>query len=371
MINGDITIFFDIYKSGKRLIPFKLDVYKYSFPDFLKENKLREKDFSLDILDIAYYTARTICSYNLSREEQYFDIISSLLSHLNFIDLNGDNLTLSESRYKRLRDFSKSTRIGEMAQGINTFFVVDRLGFPYFIDYDLAKEKTSIGFKNKSKSPDFVILNSSLSKIGLYESKGNMNGTPSKDLKSALTQINHVYNPPCIDYKVPVCTRFQNNNDFSMKKPRKPRKSSINYALIETDCSDPKDYTTLKKLHYASWFYLVGDFTRVNAILEENNIPEINQEDPFYELDTTTDKENLIYWVKSPLNFNYSNSFNELYIYLNNWSRKKNNFRIGIYKSVIDNLVSNSNDRFLLPEGDINNLKKYPDGTLFYLNLDE
>ncbi|MCH4552200.1 hypothetical protein [Aestuariibaculum lutulentum] len=373
MFRGQIIIDAFRLRSVNSLVPFNLDVYKYQATDFLKSARIQEEDFSLDILDVAYYTGRTICTYTLTNQELYFDIISSLLSHLNFVDLNNNNLTLSESRYKRLRDFSKSTRIGEMAQGINTYFVTKRLGFPYFIDYDLAKEKTNLGFESHGKSPDFVILNSTLTKVGLYESKGNMNGNATNDLLSAFIQINDVYSPPCIDCKTPVSLRFQNNNDHSNKKIRKIRKSSINYAFVETDCSTRKENIPLKKLHYASWFYLVGDFSRVQAILEENNVPQINENDTFYELDNTTDKKNPIYWVKQPLRLE-NNSFlngSGIFFFLLGHLRSRENFKIGIYKKIIDSLVNEVDEGFQLPEENIAYLKKYPDGTLLYFKEDK
>lgn len=251
----------DIFKRpfSNTFIPYEMDVYKYLPNDFRKRDK--EKDFQLDIIDISYFTARTLCSYHLTQRELYFDIIASLLSHLNFIDATKTNLLLSESRYKRLRDFSKSSRVGEMAQGINSYFVSKTLNFPYIIDFDLAKEKTqaTLNIQTNGKSPDFVVLDLTMTEIGLFESKGNMNGNTTADLISAMNQINDVHSP-CFDYNIPVSTRFQDNNDYSNKRLRKIRKSSVNYTLIKNVCTTPKETDLLRKLHYASWFYLVGDF---------------------------------------------------------------------------------------------------------------
>lgn len=356
-----------------RLIPFQLDVFQYSSPDFNQNTRTKETDFSLDIIDLSYSTARTLCSYHLTKKELYFDVIASLMSHLNFIDVTQTNLLLSESRYKRLRDFSKSTRIGEMAQGINALFVERRLGFPYIIDFDLAKNHrlSTLNIQTSGKTPDFVVLDTSLTRIGLFESKGNMNGNVAKDLRNAMEQINSVFNPTCIGTKIPVSTKFQDNNDFSKKQLRKIRKSSINYGRIETVCVDTKDASLLRKLNYASWFYLVGDFTRVNSILNEGIVPVINDGDPNYELDTETDKGNPIFWVRDPLSFSVSNESLDLGMHLFITSRYffDGEFKIGIYKKAIDDIsgTSASNEPFDLPEGEINYLRKYPDGTLIYL----
>lgn len=359
---------------SRHLIPYDLDVFKYQSPDFNRITRVREDDFSLDIIDMAYYTARTLCSYNLDHQELYIDVIASLMSHINFIDSSQSNLLLRESRYKRLRDFSKSSRIGELAQGINAMFVSNRLKFPYIIDFHLAKVKTksSFDFQTTGKSPDFVIVDSTLKKIGLFESKGNMNGNVTRDLQNALVQIDSVSSAKCIDAKVPISTRFQDDNGFSRRILRKKRKSSINYGLFENECSESKDTSLLRKLHYASWFYLVGDFERVNSILNDGTIAPIAEEnDPIYVLDRVTDKGNPIFWVKKPLSFTVSNKPLDLKTHLFITSRYfyEDKFRIGIYKNVIDSITnpSESNTAYQLPEGTIDYLKKYPDGTLLYL----
>lgn len=356
-----------------------LDVFEYQFDSFYDRNKISLGIFSFDIVDLSYSTARTLCSYHLSEKELYFDVIASMLSHLNFIDSTHTNFLLSESRYKRLRDFSKSTRIGEMAQGINTLFVGRKLSFPYIIDFDLAKEKTqtTLNIQTRGKTPDFVFLDKSSSKIGLFESKGTMNGRVSGKtgyLSAAMEQIDDVYNP-CFDYAVPVCTKFEDNNDVNLNVIPNDKKSSINYALSKIDCTNPKDLSLLKKLHYASWFYLIGDFNRVNAILNEGNVIPIQIEnDPIYILDSETDKGNPIFWVREGYNFSLTpsekKSFPIAYFSPGFWI--KNESKIGIYQKVIENLYNtNGTDIiFELPESNINYLRKYPDGTLLYIRND-
>lgn len=355
------------------LIPFEMDVYRYLPNDFDKIDKTKEDDFQLDIIDISYYTARTLCSYHLTQKELYFDIIASLLSHLNFIDTTQSYLLLSESRYKRLRDFSKSSRIGEMTQGINSLFVSKRLNFPYIIDFDLAKNKTHtiLNIQSKGQSPDFVVIDSSLTKIGLFESKGNMNGNVTSDLMGAMNQIKSVISP-CFDHNMPVSTRFQDNNDYSHKRLRKIRKSSINYALIKNVCTTPKETDLLLKLHYASWFYLVGDFGRVDSIINDGVVTPIQDDnDPIYVLDTETDKKNPIYWVEQPMNLSINNDYfgTDLHLFISSRYFHRGEFKIGIYKKVIESLINTNegSSNFLLPEGEVTYLKKYPDGTLLFI----
>jgi len=367
----DIKTFFK-FSTRVSLKQYEFAVYKYFPILFYKKARVKESDFTLDIVDLSYYTARTLCSYHLTNKELYFDVIASMLSHLNFINSPSNNFLLSVSRYKRLRDFSKSTRIGEMAQGVNTYFVAKRLNFPYIIDFDLAREKTlgTLNIQTNGKTPDFVFLDASQSKIGLYESKGTMNGRVSGQngyLDKALHQINDVNNPPCFDYKLPICTKFENDAAPILTN----KKSSINYALIENKCVDKKDTRLLLKLHYASWFYLVGDFERVQSILDEGFILPILDDDPFYETDFETDKKNPIYWVRGGFNLSMFSKISHTRISLFGSSRPyhRRGFKIGIYRKVIENLISTVPKPTIieLPEGEVNNLRRYPDGTVLYL----
>lgn len=371
-----IDLHIDIFRRKFRtpFVLFNMGVYEYFPNDFNNDGSEEQDDLQLDIIDISYFTARTLCSYNLDHKELYFDIIASLLSHLNFIDPTYTNLLLSESRYKRLRDFSRSSRIGEMAQGINSYFVSKRLNFPYIIDFHLAKEKTinTLNIQSNGKSPDFVVLDSTMTYIGLFESKGNMNGHIKSSLISAKKQIDDVTNP-CFNSKIPVSTRFQHNNNINFSPDRK---SSINYELIKSDCViESKEAQFLRKLHYASWFYLVGDFSRVNSILNDGNVLPIDANDPTYVLDIETDKGNPIYWVKAPLRASsFSKEYEvDLYLFIRSRYFRNEEFKIGIYKKVIDGIVktNDSNTILEIPEGEISNLKKYPDGTLIFIRNTE
>lgn len=361
-------------RGWQRPIPFALEVYSFQPDCFYINSRQEEKDFSMDIIDLAYATARTLCSYHLDKKELYFDIIASLLSHLNFVDASNGRLLLSESRYNRLRDFSKTTRIGEMAQGINALFVSKRLNFPFIIDFDLAKNQIllPLNIQSSGKTPDFVVINDDYTKIGLFESKGTMNGAVSGCsgyLGNAMEQINAV-EQPCFDYSIPTCVQFKHNSDEANTPNINNTSSSINYAFIQKECTDQKVLKRLFKLNYASWFYLVGDFNRVTSLLSEGTIENILPEnDPIYELDTTTDKGNPIFWVKRPFENVFASRENgiEMYIGIHAFFDTGSDVKIGIYKSVIDNILSSPENSFTIPEGEINYLRKYPDGTLLYI----
>lgn len=377
----EINMFIDLFSHFRFRQPFtdnyKLEVHKYSAPNFYAISKVTEDYFELDIIELAYATARTMCSYHVRHQEYYFDVISSLLSHFNFIEKNADNyLVISESRYIRLRDFSRTTRVGEMAQAINSLFVANRLNFPFIIDFDLAKEKTqnTLNIQTNGKTPDFVVVNREFSKLGLFESKGSGGKKPNitaigSYLHKAQEQINDVTNP-CFDTNIPVCVRFENNKDFTYPNQNPTIKnSSINYGLIEKNCTDKKDLKPLIKLQYTSWFYLVGDFKRVTNLLNQEIIAEILIEnDPDYAYDKTTDEENPIFWVSDRFMQGFSSAYGEIYSHLTITSRyfREGELKIGIYESVIKFLRGES-DTMNFPEGNTEELKRFGDGTVILM----
>lgn len=276
------------------LINKNLEVFKY----LLKKNKnkatkkgrIKEIDFTTNKLKIAYATARTICSYHIDNKELFLDFISSLTGQINLVkdEEHFDYLLLSADRLTRLRDFSQKTRIGEIAQAINYLFVQERLEYPYIIDYHLFCERMSINVNGVS--PDFVILNKDLTKIGLFESKGEAakaDGVTTK-LNEAIEQLEfakhklHLSKNIYANSLYPTCTKFQ----FA-----KPSKSSINYLKISMDENEDINPIEIYKRHYASFFYLVGDFNRAIALDKGNKIEELDTNKYFLEEETD------IYWV--------------------------------------------------------------------------
>jgi len=173
----------------------ELEVYKYEFEINATKIKIKDKtqedNFQTNLIRIAYATARTLCSFHADNKELYFDVISSILSHLNFIEPNDHRTSflLKRDRLNRLRDFSQTGRTGELAQGINYLFVQERLDYPFIIDYHLFCDRLSITIDGRT--PDFVLLDKNLTKIGLFESKGEaaILDTVKGKLSSAMKQL--------------------------------------------------------------------------------------------------------------------------------------------------------------------------------------
>jgi hypothetical protein len=375
MINIDIIS--HIFNSDQSYFIFsdhKMKVYEYTYPFYIKKtpppNPISKDDFVTNELRIAYATARTLCSYHLDDKELYFDIVASLLSHFNFITKNNDNyLQLIDSRLNRLRDFSKTARIGELAQGINYLFVQEVLLFPYIVDFHLFYKNVYEKVHSGSKTPDFIILKYDFNESGLFESKGEaqksfkITGKRGK-LNEALKQLRIIQ--PCVNKLIPCCTRFETN--------RNDRDSSIHYSIIQKRCSLDDDLISrIFKQHYASWFYLVGDFERANILLLNEVIGTL-ENDEKYELGDDDDN-NKIYWLKQPLRFEIASGEQKKYlrIYTHFFSNK--DFNIGIYKVVVDNLILERLEREELERTPFDprsngNYHRFSDGTVIRLRTD-
>jgi hypothetical protein len=325
------------------LSPLKFKVLYYPRSPFYHSSRIPKDDFKLNHLRIGYATARTLCTYHLDKTELYSDIIASLLSHLNFITVNTNNyLQLKQSRLNRLRDFSKTTRVGELAQGINYLFVQDRLDFLYIIDFHFFCNLFGITIDSSDKSPDFVILNKDFSKLGLFESKGeasktqNVTGIHGK-LNNALNQLKTIINP-CATVLFPLCTRFEHNGEeidnLNERTIQQNLNSTIHYSVIIKECFiEPEFQIRIFKQHYASWFYLAADFERTTQLISANGIFIDISGNNYYQFD----EQDFFYWVTIPPN-NIQLIDNRIKGFV--VSDRSYTFKIGIYKAVVDKLVN-------------------------------
>lgn len=101
------------------------------------------------------------------------------------------NLRLKAGYFDRtgLRDFSKTTKEGEYAQGLNFLFAQDVLKVPALVDYDHFCDEMKVPrLKANSSKPDFVGCENGQG-YWLIESKGNLESSSVKtELKKGISQ---------------------------------------------------------------------------------------------------------------------------------------------------------------------------------------
>lgn len=362
-------------RHGKNIIAklYLLEVFRYNYnpnKPFHKSTWVPEDIFATNDIRIAYATARTLCSYHADDKELYHDIIASFLSHLNILSKNtSDFLQLKNSRLERLRDFSKTAQIGELAQGTNSLFIQDKLNYPYVVDFHLFHKLVYKIPYGKGKTPDFVILDKNLNETGLFESKGESakkSGIAGK-LQKALIQLRGI-TKPCADHLIPCCTKFTDDRTDAAK-------SSIHYNIFSNDCSKDKPQPLkILRMSYVSWFYLVGDFKRASELLSDENLtpllPQQAAENIIYDLEFDNNGQK-VYWVKH--NFGRTFLTPELILHYEFWSDEifEGPLRIGIYEEAVKRLINNSleGDNFTAAPSD-ESYERFADGTVIKIGRD-
>src|SRR5205823_1097814 len=66
---------------------------------------------------LAMAVSRTICNTHLGHAEYWLDAFSSLLSLSPLVHSHVNNVRIDSGRIQRLRDFSRTNRVGELSQG--------------------------------------------------------------------------------------------------------------------------------------------------------------------------------------------------------------------------------------------------------------
>lgn len=208
--------------------------------------------------------ARTILSINPRKIDLAFQSMSSIIS-LKTVIGNTSKLTLVDNIEMRLRDFSLTTRVGELAQAISYMFAQDILRMPIVVDFEGYLHCQGYPIKvNKDSSPDFVLCDSLKStQINLLESKGSMKNQVSKGLKTTLREaLEQCDSGGRILSGSPIGSAVKNSYGTVVLFPEESEttwEACVHFAdpEIKND-TKIKDPLALIKYHYSTWFMLIG-----------------------------------------------------------------------------------------------------------------
>lgn len=239
--------------------------------------------------------ARTTCNEYINYPELYFDAIQSLLGLQFLINKKNNNLKLNEGRVKRLRDFSRTSKIGELAQAITWLYLEEKSNFPFSIDFELFCKNNSVKIPAKSKTPDFIAQDTTRStNICIVESKGKLaNSTRSlkTKLKDGLDQCevgetlinaNGVYK---VVKKLSFCTELFLDNNVG--------DTTLHFVDPERSIEKSEFNSYIFRAHYASWFYIAGQFKNADQLIKGEHIEFAKTE--FEEREINGE----VYWIKS------------------------------------------------------------------------
>ncbi|MEH7111566.1 hypothetical protein V7124_04180 [Neobacillus niacini] len=215
-------------------------------------------------LRVSVALARTILSINPRRIELAFQSMSSILSLQTLVG-NTKKLALVDDINLKFRDFSLTTRVGELAQAISYLFAQDILGKPIIVDFEGYLRSQGHYIKvDKQSSPDFVLCDSLKAKqIDLLESKGSTVNQVKNGLKSTLrVALEQCDSGKSILAASPIGSAVKNSFGTVVLFPEESVTSwdaCVHFSdpEIETDVT-VKDPLALIKYHFASWFMLIG-----------------------------------------------------------------------------------------------------------------
>jgi len=221
---------------------------------------------------LAVAMARTLCSKHLNNSEYWIDIISSYLSVSNLIASNSPNIRIKNNRIKQLRDFSRTNKIGEISQGIVWLYLQEN-DYPYINDFHFFCEQNNIVVPTPYSTPDFISQGSNkLNCYCLSESKGKEQKSSTKvksALKKALRQCDSGElllsgNGINISKKLGFCSEWA--EDISTFD------SKLHFVDPIKEFLNLKEDLKVVRNHYASWFYMIGDFTNSKRLINGENI---------------------------------------------------------------------------------------------------
>lgn len=227
--------------------------------DIRKESAIKSGTFDISRLEVALYTALALISnvdyYSFEVAEfalSYFIQMFSLLEadSNNYLSFKYDNVDM-------LRDFSKSTRVGEIAQGINYFYALNYLGAKVIYDYGQFCALHGLPKKNVGRKPDYV-LDYLDGTYGIIESKGSLEPNITGMIESAHEQCND--GKANLSPKVSIKDSYAMGVSFATSSPRM-RRNTILYISDPQEQHKQNNYDPIKSLffEYSKFFFLVED----------------------------------------------------------------------------------------------------------------
>ncbi len=175
------------------------------------------------------------------------------------IDGRFRNLRIRAAYLSHLRDFSLSTRIGELGQGLSWLFAQEKLSYLYVVDfrYYVKKKWPAVAITGRKSTPDYILTTGK--RLSLLESKattGVDKGAHNVALRDGILQCEE-------GRRILNANGAQVTSEFSVVSvlAKDPTGNSYLYFADpghdEPEVADPFD---LIRLHYASWFALAGDY---------------------------------------------------------------------------------------------------------------
>lgn len=238
--------------------------------------------FRLSYFQLALCTAKSVISRGHKFSPKVAAFARSYLNTIPFLlDEKGGFLAINNDNQIFLRDFSKSARHGEIAQGINYLFAKKHFGAYAVYDFHFyAQNRKNIAKRCTGRTPDYILCYPG-GTIGILESKGTIAANPTKYLVSAHEQCENGK-----DYLkkngVGVCNAYASAVSFATSPSEMKRNTCIYIADPESEEPFRDDNFEKNSLYeYSKWFYLAGNRIVAEKLMAGN--PLSRQDFEFFE----------------------------------------------------------------------------------------
>lgn len=303
----------------------------------------------LDINFLKFSTAmvKANTTRSLDFPSQVYDIFLSALSLYGLLDYKQSKICLKNGFRDKYRDFSKSGRIGELAQAINYLFAQQQLGFKFVVDFDTFLEVNDIASKSAGGTPDYVLLGKPGKNLAVLESKGS-------SLKDELTmpqlrsKLQGAMDKQClvgVKYLQNQGKMFVSNSYASVvefAEASESRDSLIHFADPEYDDFTEYNYSLTVKDYYSRWFLFIGD----SLVNPENNEEQLSK---YFEVEIY---EGMEFYLQTS-SYNYGNLVIPIRYGVS--KRVVELFRLGSYQTLYS---------LEIKEKSLENIEIFSDGTI-------
>lgn len=239
---------------------------------FKTATSTKNSKVKISLAKLCYYTAKAMLTgtsiytkNTAGYARSYFQIIPFLLGEkAGYWALNKDNKNV-------LRDFSKTSRVGELAQGINYFISVNELGAISVWDYrEFYKAKLLLPGAPKGRLPDYVLAYRN-GKYGVLESKGITNADPSDRLLDASGQVENGKNI-LMTAGVPLSSSYSSVVSFatSSKRMKRNTKAFMVDPLEDLEGRQITDFRSEMLFECSKHLCLAGKIELANKFKDES-----------------------------------------------------------------------------------------------------
>lgn len=219
-------------------------------------------------IEISLLTAKGILTKTASIKSAIIAVARSYFEIVPFLFAEKDGFwTLDDDYYDLLRDFSRSTKTGEFAQGFNYFLALYVLNAKCVYDYHYFCETNGFPVTRKEKTPDYVLVYKN-GDIGLLESKGTLYNNPTSSLIDGYKQCESG-EKHFISHHQPLANSFVSTVRFRRKSNKKDAFTTVYYVDPKLDENIKQSISSRDYMYeYSKAFYLAGDLENTKRLMQ-------------------------------------------------------------------------------------------------------